>query len=247
MNVDCRKYGSPPFSALVVHGGPGGEGEVRPVAERLSKSIGVIEPLLRAESLEGQVEELHQAILAHADTPVTLIGHSFGAMLAVIVAARYPKLMKKLIMVGSGSLEKGGGQGVMKKRLERLSKDERERLEVIKTQLDAENKDALFKEMGEIVAKADSFDPEPSDDLIECSYRVYNKVWADSVAFRESGKWLKLFHEVTCPIVAIHGEYDPHPIQKGNHRQVVLKNCGHRPWVERQANELFYETLQKEL
>jgi len=30
-------------------------------------------------------------------------------------------------------------------------------------------------------------------------------------------------------------------------RLILLKNCGHKPWIERQAREAFYSTLAAEL
>jgi len=57
-------------------------------------------------------------------------------------------------------------------------------------------------------------------------------------------------------VVAIHGDYDPHPaegVQKPlsalieEFRFVLLKKCGHTPWLERQAQEEFYKVLEEEL
>ena len=62
MTNNFRIYGKPPFSVAVVHGGPGAPGEMKPVAEELSKNFGVIEPLQTASSVEGQIEELKKVI-----------------------------------------------------------------------------------------------------------------------------------------------------------------------------------------
>ena len=71
-----------------------------------------------------------------------------------------------------------------------------------------------------------------------------------------NGELLALSEQITCPVVAIHGDYDPHPaegIEKplaaylGNFRFILLKNCGHKPWGERQARDEFYRVLGKEL
>jgi len=57
-------------------------------------------------------------------------------------------------------------------------------------------------------------------------------------------------------VVAIHGDYDPHP-PEGVKRPlakvlrdfqfILLKNCGHLPWIEREAKGEFYEILKEEL
>jgi pimeloyl-ACP methyl ester carboxylesterase len=66
---------------------------------------------------------------------------------------------------------------------------------------------------------------------------------------------LKLGEKIKCPVVAIHGDYDPHPA-KGVREPlsgvikdfcfISLKNCGHKPWIEQEAKEEFYRILKKE-
>jgi pimeloyl-ACP methyl ester carboxylesterase len=102
---NLRKYGRPPFSTAVIHGGPGAPGEMAAVARQLASSRGVLEPLQTATSLEGQVEELQTVLEKNADLPVALIGFSWGAWLSFIVAANYPTMIEKLILVGSGPYE----------------------------------------------------------------------------------------------------------------------------------------------
>jgi pimeloyl-ACP methyl ester carboxylesterase len=57
-------------------------------------------------------------------------------------------------------------------------------------------------------------------------------------------------------VVAIHGDYDPHPADGINiplsnalpdFRFVLLEHCGHYPWIEWQAQVKFYEILVEEL
>jgi pimeloyl-ACP methyl ester carboxylesterase len=57
-------------------------------------------------------------------------------------------------------------------------------------------------------------------------------------------------------VIAIHGSYDPHPADDvrtslaavvQDFRFVPLKNCGHYPWIERDAKAKFYEIVLNEL
>ncbi len=107
MTTGLRTYGRSPYTVAVVHGGPGAPGEMAPVARALSTHAGILEPLQTAATLDGQVQELAGVLTGHADQPVTLIGHSWGAILGFIVAARYPGLVGKLILVGSAPLKNG--------------------------------------------------------------------------------------------------------------------------------------------
>ena len=68
---NLRIYGNKPFTVAVVHGGPGAPGEIAPVARELSMVAGILEPLQKKDSLEGQVEELHDVLKANGDLPVT--------------------------------------------------------------------------------------------------------------------------------------------------------------------------------
>lgn len=89
-----HKYGNPPFTVAVIHGGPGAVGEMEPVARALSSSFGVLEPWQTANTVDGQVEELRESLECYTDDPCTLIGHSWGAWLAFLLAAKYPMLVQ---------------------------------------------------------------------------------------------------------------------------------------------------------
>lgn len=49
-------------------------------------------------TVERHVDSLHRTLSPHA--PFTLIGHSMGAVLSVAYAARYPKQVERLILIG---------------------------------------------------------------------------------------------------------------------------------------------------
>jgi len=48
-------------------------------------------------SIEREIEDLH-AVVEAAGPPVYLVGHSFGAVLALLVAARFSELIDKLVL-----------------------------------------------------------------------------------------------------------------------------------------------------
>ena len=97
-----RRYGTPPYQLAVLHGGPGAPGYVAPVAARLGRRRGIVEPLQLAPSVAGQLDEL-EALLADGEAryPLTLVGHSWGAVLGYLFAAHHPDAVRRLILVAS--------------------------------------------------------------------------------------------------------------------------------------------------
>lgn len=261
--INFRKYGSAPFSVAVVHGGPGAGGEMAPLAKALSSNRGILEPLQTAHSLQGQVEELTSVLNSKADIPVVLIGHSWGAWLSYIVAARYPQLVKKLILVGAGPFEAKYINEIAERRFKRLSEEEREEFTSIANLLNdsaTKDKDKHHARLGELAFKADTYDPiaDQADplELVQSSGDIYQSVWTQAAELRRTGKLLEFGDHIKCPVVAIHGEYDPHPaqgVQKPlsaileDFRFILLKQCGHDPWHEKQARENYCAILEQEL
>jgi pimeloyl-ACP methyl ester carboxylesterase len=255
-----RKHGTGPFNVVVIHGGPGAPGEMAPVARELASRWGVLEPLQTAASLEGQVEELKTMLQKNADLPVILVGFSWGAWLSFIFAARFHAWVEKLILIGSGPFEEIYAKGIQATRLGRLNGAERAEVKFLTEVLanpSAEDKSAAFARLGALFSKADAYDPIAYEsEVIDPQLEVFQSVWKDAAELRKSGKLLELGRRIKCPVVAIHGDYDPHAaegVQKPlstvlkRFRIVLLKNCGHMPWVERQARDEFYRILQAEL
>lgn len=230
------------------------------MAEKLSRTRGVLEPLQTEPTVAGQVAELKSVLQANGDPPIVLIGHSWGAMLGFIFAAMNPSLVKKLIMVGSGVYEDMYAPDIARTRFARLTEEERAKVDSLSRTLadpDGKDKDMRFAQLGELLSRADSYDPlarEP--EVIEYRYDIFERTWTDAEEMRSSGELLALGKRIQCPVVAIHGDYDPHPAEGvkaplsrvlKDFRFISLENCGHKPWVERRARDFFYEILENEL
>jgi len=255
-----RKYGEAPFSIAVVHGGPGAPGEMAPVARELSSVGGVLEPLQSAMTLEGQVAELKEVLLENAELPVTLLGFSWGALLGFILAARYPDLVKKLILISGAPYEDRYAVDIMNIRLARLEEPERREARRLMKSMGSDNvknENILMVRFGELMFKADAFELLPyNSEVLECQPGIYKNVWEQAARLRSSGELLALGRMIKCPVVAIHGDYDPHPIEGvtaplslvlGDFRFYELARCGHYPWLERYARDNFYKILKQEV
>ena len=257
---NLRKYGAPPFNVAVLHGGPGAPGGMAPVGRELSSLSGVLEPLQSALSVEGQVQELHDILDRNADLPVTLIGWSWGALLGFVFTARYPSFVGKLILVGSGPFEEAYAHRIMETRLSRLSEEEKLEVLALMKNLKAPavgDQKAVLERFGVLMSKADTYDPLPHQlEDVEVQSDVYEHVWTEAAEMRSSGRLLSFGERIQCPVVAIHGDYDPHPFEGvrdpltrtlKDFRFILLEDCGHEPWFERVARNEFFRILENEL
>jgi pimeloyl-ACP methyl ester carboxylesterase len=261
--INLRTYGQAPYQVAVIHGGPGAAGEMAPVARELASARGVLEPLQTAGSVAGQVGELKKVLEENGDLPVILVGFSWGAWLAYLVATHHPSLVRKLVLIGSGPFEEKYVARLQETRLSRLSEIERVEFRAAfqaLTDSTTKDKDAALARLGAVVAKTDSYDPMPHEtnetDLVGVPGDIFHNVWKEAAELRRSGKLLEYGRQVRCPVVAIHGDYDPHPAEGvqeplsaalKDFRFILLANCGHTPWIEKQAREAFYQTLNGEL
>jgi pimeloyl-ACP methyl ester carboxylesterase len=213
-----RTYGSAPYTVAVVHGGPGAAGEMAPVARALAHDRGIVEPLQTATSLEGQVEELRVTLTSYTALPVVLIGFSWGAWLSYIVAAQYPALVRKLLLVASGPFDQRYVTQLQETRLQRLNAQDQTEWHAISRALRdpaAADKDALLARLGVLAFMTDTYDPIVSVSEVAHTINpqgdIFQRVWATAAEWRRNGTLLELGTSIQCPVVALHGDYDPHP------------------------------------
>lgn len=257
---DVRLYGKKPYSVVGIHGGPGAAGYMAPVARELSKHFGVLEPFQTAASIEGQVLELKNQIMTHTQMPVTLVGSSWGAMLAIILAAEHPSLVKKLVLVGCAVLEECYARQIEATRYERLRPEEVGQMHGLMAQLaqaPEAGKNEIFSQLAALFTKADAFELLSAKiEVCDLRYDLFDKIWSEATTLRKAGAFLKWASMLKCPVTALHGDYDPHlaegvrkPLQSlvDDFRFILLKRCGHLPWIEKYARDVFFEHLNEQL
>jgi pimeloyl-ACP methyl ester carboxylesterase len=260
MAMNCRSYGGPLIEVVVVHGGPGAQGEMAPVAKELSKNHGILEPLQTEDTVAGQIEELRSSIERSCTRPVILIGWSWGAWLSLMLAAEHPSLVRRLFLVSSGPFSQEYAEEIMHRRLSRLMPKDRKRTEYLLKVIrenDSLKDNKILEEFGTIMSKADSYSPLPGtspEEDMTVDMNIYNKVWIEAEELRKSGKLLDYGKKIKCPVVVIHGDHDPHPYEGVREplsrvlagcEFILLPKCGHHPWQERFAKDKFYDILRK--
>lgn len=263
MMENPRKYGPPPYKTAVVHGGPGAQGGMADVAFKLSAYKSILEPIQTECSVDGEIDELYRLIKKGGEPPVVLIGHSWGAWLSLLTAARYPETVSKLILVASAPFEDRYTASIQKRRIDRLSDEEKIQFKSLMQRLSSsyqgEDK-VLSQKLHALFLKSDFYetgeDGEDYGSRVPVNSKVFNSVWRHAAELRSCGDLLKTAASIECPVVAIHGDYDPHPAEGvelplrrviKNFRFIILEKCGHYPWLEKHASEKFYKILRTEL
>lgn len=257
---DHRLWGKAPNSVAVVHGGPGAPGYMAAIARELEKDLGVLEPLQTKNSIKGQITELSEILKKHAETPVILVGHSWGATLSYLTAARCADLVKKIILIGLPPLDPKKRPDLTRIWMERLTEKERVEftsLEDIVWDGTVEEKNESMGKLFRLITKADSYDMLPSkDEVLQYQVNMNIFIYRDLAKLQQTMDMTKLIGQIPCPIVAIHGEDDFRPAElaketlspaMGGFKLHLLKKCGHYPWLERYARDDFFKILREEL
>lgn len=254
-----KTYGTDPYQVLLIHGGPGAAGEMAPVAERLSGETGVVEAYQTKRTIDELLTELDDIIDKACDSPVTLCGYSWGAWLSYIYSATYPDKVRKLILISSGPFYEHYAPEIAAARRSRMSEEDKlahDRL-VSKLNRNGTTKSDDLRDFGRLMTQIDSYAPLPLEaDSLNVDMEIYQRIWPEAGILRASGKLAEYGTSISCPVVAIHGTYDPHPYQGvieplsglvKDFKYILLEKCGHTPWIERYARDRFYEVLLPEL
>lgn len=258
-----RFHGAPPYRAAIVHGGPGAAGSCEVFARTLSHrcEMGVLEPLQSEYGLSGLLQELKEQ-LRDAANPCYLIGHSFGAWLAALYAAEHPQQICGLVLVGSGPFEDREVGRIQETRCKRLA--QAGPLFIALDQalsngcLTHAEQDLALRLMGMLAERSDDFDrlhdAETAPHFMPPSGQQYEAIWREAAALRTSGGLSKALSKIRCPVLVLHGKEDPHPVEgvlrplkeKGaDVTACILSQCGHSPFLERNAADAFYDQLSR--
>ncbi|MBQ4050464.1 MAG: alpha/beta hydrolase, partial [Oscillospiraceae bacterium] len=145
---------------------------------------------------------------------------------ALLFAEKYPERTEKLILIGCGPLKQEYLADILRVRNERREQG-----------LDTDNYCAL---------------PGSGGDMLYFDEGQHLSLMEEITGMRKSGELLKRALQVQCPVTMIHGEYDPHPIAGSagllpDAKAYILPKCGHDPWKEKYAREIFIRIIKEEL
>jgi pimeloyl-ACP methyl ester carboxylesterase len=259
MAVKLRRYGTSGSWVVLVHGGPGAGGYMAPLAHALADSFRVLEPLQRGSSSEPLIVARHVADLDEVlneycnGARPAIVGHSWGAMLALAHAAAHPDSVRALVLIGCGTFDAASRDRVRATLEERMGGDLRRRV----ARLDDEvpSPDERLRRFGDLVLPLYSYDLTVTElDTEACDARAHTETWQDMLRLQERGVYPAAFSAITAPVLMMHGAFDPHP---GRSTEAALRphlpqleyreweRCGHYPWLERGVREEFLNALRQ--
>ncbi len=252
-----REYGTGMQTVITLHGGPAAAGDVAPLARELGKHWHVLEPFQRGSggellSVASHVRDLNDLVLERCSGrhPI-LLGHSWGAMLALAYAAEHPAVPAALNLIGCGTFSQSARSEFQARFEARLTPTDRAQIEKL-GQMGADA-DRRLAEEGRVMMRVYGYDVEDAaEDAVAFDAEAYEQTWADMLRLQSDGTYPAAFTAIRAPVVMIHGMEDPHPgpmIRDDLQKYVPqleykeIPRCGHSPWLERQAKEVFFETL----
>ena len=236
---------------IFLHGGPGGEHRFfLPHLQDLSqyftlifydqRGCGQSEKAINEEyTMDGEVETLEALRQFFNIDKLNLIGESWGSMLALLYAAKYPNHVNKLFMTAAVGATKGGYFRFEKELLNRLTKDERIRLEELSPKVDQGEVDVA--EIFKIIDPYYVYSPESliKRTKTQSNARVNEQIGKDITENYDVSKDANKLSNI--PIMVAQGDHDiitPEILEQElinyiPHIEVrEIKNCGHWSVIE---------------
>ena len=254
--IEKREYGRSGPLVITLHGGPGAFGYMAPVAQGLETSFRVWEPSQSGSGPEPlavaqHVSDLHELILSRdGSEPVALVGHSWGAMLALAYAAEHSGQVQALALIACGTFDVPSMQSLQRSLNERMVEGVQARINALKKDFSDPNE--RFMVMSDLTLPLYSHDLSSTDLRIETyDGRAYQETWDDMMRLQQEGYYPATFASIRAPVLMLHGATDPHPgrmirdslqphLPHMEYRELV--DCGHYPWLEKSVGgDLFVE------
>lgn len=257
-SIQVREYGSSGPPVVLLHGGPGAAGYMAPAARQLADSFRVLEPLQRRREDEPLTVARHVADLngvvksCAGPTRPALVGHSWGAMLALAYAAAHPDTVGALVLIGCGTFDTASRDRMQEILGQRMDNALQRRLEALADELP--DPDERLRVMGKLVLPVFSYRlAPPPDETMAYDARGHHESWQDMVRLQSEGIYPQAFSAIDAPVIMLHGAVDPHPggMIRDNLRSHVphleyreWERCGHYPWLEEAVRDEFFDVLR---
>ena len=243
--------------AVLCHGGPGLYDYLEPVAATIDDLVTVHRYDQRgcgrsddhgSYDIATFVEDL-DALRAHwGHESWTVIGHSWGAMLALLYAISHPERTSRLVYISGTGIDPGWHEEYRRNRAAKLSPAERDRvrfLERERTQATGADLDRVNTERAALLEATEYYDASrfeelPRYDRFPVNYGLNAALNAEMNRLEEAGHLPAQVARIAVATLILDGEGDPRPRWARaqiarlvtNSRHMTIQRAGHDPWVE---------------
>lgn len=268
-----KSYGHGNKTLILINGGPSLSNYMSTLGVQLSDKYKIVEYFQKgtpenpttnkdALTLKGHLSDLKNVVERNRGSRVVLIGHSWGASLALLFMSENPGIISKAILIGSAPLNDEAAKKLGENIQLRLNEESKLKLQTIKSNFDQaksdEERNILMQKRLTIIGPAYHLDPKTEENFSDLKWDYTTFVTSiDSLwDFIDEGKISNALANISDPIVAFHGDFDPIPMNEtfkflSNHikglKTVEVKKSGHFPWLEKDVQETFIKNLLNEL
>lgn len=255
---------------VVLHGGPGlSQDYLLPQLYKLAKNNLVIFYDQRAcgqstgeinadtISIKTYVADLDAIRQAFKFKKISVLGHSWGGFLAMHYAIAHPEQVEKLILSNSMTASSEDFALFIQEYLRRMGPYQKDMDAIHETKEFAEGNPQMMEKMYRMIFRTYCYNPEKANLLF---LTMSSSAFINGVKVNElfrNGVFMKPFNlhdslkSLEIPTLVIHGDTDPIPPSTAknihesikNSEFVLMKNCGHFPYVE--DPDAYFEHLQK--
>jgi len=244
---------------LIIHGGPGlSHDYFLPALESLGnkhrlifydqRASGKSDLNINPESvtLDSFIKDMDELRIAFGIKKITLMAHSWGGILAMKYAVKYPDHIKSLILinsVGASSEIAALSNSELAKRF--TPKDSINRVQILSSEEFKNRNSKSIESLMKIGFNHQFFNKTYLDSL---NLSISENYITTSKLLQNLGKDLSNFdfhtslNNIQCSTLLIYGSYDPltqlagtkiHELIK-NSEMIILDDCGHFPFIEKQ-------------
>lgn len=184
----------------------------------------------------------------------TILGHSFGGIMASYYASKHPETIDKLIFSSSGGVNLKFMNYVQERLNNNLTATERDSLNFYQRKREAgDNSQKTIEKRAQFLAKAYVFDKSKSNAIAQrmttTNYTINSLVFQNlqKIQFDCSNS----FYNFKQPVLILQGKNDIISVETAqeiakafpNSKLILMEKCGHYGWLD--ANELYYNSINK--
>lgn len=264
----CRTFGQG-NPLLVIHGGPGLSQEylLPQMSELAENNLVIFYDQRGCGQSDGAINERSMTIdvfLNDIETirkefglkKMTVLGHSWGGLLAMHYAINYPESVEKLILLNSIPASNEEFGLFIAEWMKRTAPIQDRLAQIYATEEFEQGDPSTHEHMHRLIFQTYCFLPEKAALLSLNSSRIalqngekVNELMRENVLMQPFNLHAKL-QNVLMPTLIVHGEYDPVPYSTAQtiHNSIpgsklfIIPRCGHFPYVE--EPETLFKTIK---